>query len=120
MFRERQDLPGDAVAETENRKPNRRKPRSEQFNPRTIKAFLDQYVVGQEKAKMAMSVAVYNHYRRIGEISGQAKTAAVTPDIELDKSNMLLVVKPVPVKRFWPGPWPVCWNCLFALPMLRH
>ena len=91
MFRERQDLPADAVSENEPRKSNRRKPRSEQFNPRTIKAFLDQYVVGQDKAKQAMSVAVYNHYRRIGEISGQAKTAAVTPDIELDKSNMLLV-----------------------------
>jgi ATP-dependent Clp protease ATP-binding subunit ClpX len=91
MFRDRQDLPAEAGAETETRKSSRRKPRSEQFNPRTIKAFLDQYVVGQDRAKQAMAVAVYNHYRRIGEISGQHKVAAATTELELDKSNMLLV-----------------------------
>lgn len=91
MFRDRQDLPAEAGAETETRKSSRRKPRSEQFNPRTIKAFLDQYVVGQDRAKQAMAVAVYNHYRRIGEISGHHKVAAATTELELDKSNMLLV-----------------------------
>lgn len=91
MFRERQDVPTDAGTESENRKSNRRKPRSEQFNPRTIKAFLDQYVVGQDRAKQAMAVAVYNHYRRIGEISGLQKVAAASSELELDKSNMLLV-----------------------------
>lgn len=69
----------------------RKKLRSDQFNPRTIKAFLDQYVVGQDYAKQAMSVAVYNHYRRIGDISSGGKLAAASEDIELDKANILMV-----------------------------
>lgn len=52
--------------------------------PTEIKAFLDEYVVGQERAKKILSVAVYNHYKRIG-IREQ-------PDgIEIQKSNILLV-----------------------------
>lgn len=51
--------------------------------PHKIKASLDEYVVGQEQAKKVMSVAVYNHYKRIA--SGQAK------DIEIEKSNMLMI-----------------------------
>jgi ATP-dependent Clp protease ATP-binding subunit ClpX len=45
---------------------------------------LDQYVIGQEKAKKALSVAVYNHYKRIN-------SASVQDDVELDKSNILLI-----------------------------
>ena len=52
-------------------------------SPRTIRAFLDQYVVGQDRAKKILSVAVYNHYRRV--------QAGPTSDVELDKSNILLV-----------------------------
>ncbi len=52
--------------------------------PREIKAVLDEYVIGQEAAKKALSVAVYNHYKRIGESRRKA-------DIELDKSNILLI-----------------------------
>ncbi|MFM7589417.1 MAG: ATP-dependent Clp protease ATP-binding subunit ClpX, partial [Bacteroidota bacterium] len=59
--------------------------------PRTIKAFLDQYVVGQDHAKVAMAVAVYNHYRRIGEIAGGPAKSTSNNDIELEKSNMLLI-----------------------------
>jgi ATP-dependent Clp protease ATP-binding subunit ClpX len=51
--------------------------------PREIHQFLDQYVVGQDRAKKILSVAVYNHYRRI--------LAGPTSDVELDKSNILLV-----------------------------
>ena len=52
--------------------------------PSKIKKFLDTYVIGQEHAKKAISVAVYNHYKRIIHQSYYS-------DIELDKSNILLV-----------------------------
>lgn len=48
--------------------------------PREIKAYLDQYVVGQEEAKKALSVAVYNHYKRL-----------LHPEAEIGKSNILLI-----------------------------
>ena len=52
--------------------------------PQEIKAFLDQYVIGQEEAKRSLSVAVYNHYKRLlQEISND--------DVEIEKSNILLV-----------------------------
>ena len=52
--------------------------------PSQIKEELDQYVIGQEKAKKTIAVAVYNHYKRID-------VAAGSDDVELDKSNILLV-----------------------------
>ena len=51
--------------------------------PREIHAVLDQYIIGQEKAKVALSVAVYNHYKRIYFGGGE--------DVELQKSNILLM-----------------------------
>jgi len=54
--------------------------------PREIKSILDQYVIGQELAKKALSVAVYNHYKRIN-----AAGTAREDDVELDKSNILLI-----------------------------
>ncbi len=54
--------------------------------PREIKGILDQYVIGQEQAKKALSVAVYNHYKRIN-----ATGIAKEDDVELDKSNILLI-----------------------------
>ncbi len=52
--------------------------------PQTIKAALDEYVIGQEGAKKALAVAVYNHYKRVQ--SGRAGA-----EVELDKSNILLL-----------------------------
>lgn len=52
--------------------------------PAEIKNILDKYVIGQEKAKKAMSVAVYNHYKRIN-------SDIVTDDVELQKSNILMI-----------------------------
>jgi ATP-dependent Clp protease ATP-binding subunit ClpX len=51
--------------------------------PREIREILDQYVIGQEQAKKILSVAVYNHYKRL-------KTLSKNEDIELAKSNILL------------------------------
>ncbi len=53
--------------------------------PREIKAFLDDYIIGQEQAKKILSVAVYNHYKRI-----QVGPAA-SDEVELSKSNILLI-----------------------------
>ncbi|SES69879.1 ATP-dependent Clp protease ATP-binding subunit ClpX [[Clostridium] polysaccharolyticum] len=51
--------------------------------PHLIKASLDEYVIGQEYAKKVISVAVYNHYKRVSE--------GVMDDIEIEKSNMLMI-----------------------------
>lgn len=57
----------------------------ELMKPADIKAFLDQYVIGQDEAKRHMAVAVYNHYKRLmHEQSGEKQ-------IEIDKSNILMV-----------------------------
>jgi ATP-dependent Clp protease ATP-binding subunit ClpX len=53
--------------------------------PSEIKDVLDQYVIGQERAKRTLAVAVYNHYKRINASSGRDS------DVELDKSNILLL-----------------------------
>ena len=55
--------------------------------PVEIKSFLDQYVIGQEEAKKVLSVAVYNHYKRLR--SGLEKPES--SDVEIEKSNVLLV-----------------------------
>ena len=52
--------------------------------PNEIKEYLDQYVIGQERAKRALSVAVYNHYKRV-------KANMLDDDIEIQKSNILLL-----------------------------
>ncbi len=52
--------------------------------PQEIKDVLDQYVIGQEAAKRILSVAVYNHYKRLGHV-------AKPGDVELSKSNILLI-----------------------------
>jgi ATP-dependent Clp protease ATP-binding subunit ClpX len=55
--------------------------------PTEIKAHLDDFVIGQEQAKKALSVAVYNHYKRLR----YKQTHATKGDVEVDKSNLLLV-----------------------------
>ena len=53
------------------------------LKPEEIKAFLDEYVIGQDEAKKVLSVAVYNHYKRI--------LAGKDLDVELQKSNILML-----------------------------
>ncbi len=57
--------------------------------PQEIYEFLEQYVIGQEPAKKALSVAVYNHYKRIRQ--DQVERPSKEPSVELAKSNILLV-----------------------------
>lgn len=56
------------------------------LKPKDIKAYLDDYVIGQERAKRVLSVAVYNHYKRINAVA-----VDYDDDVELQKSNILLI-----------------------------
>ena len=53
------------------------------YKPKEMKAFLDEYVIGQDEAKKVLSVAVYNHYKRI--------TSRKKLDVEVQKSNILML-----------------------------
>ena len=69
--------------------------------PKQIKAFLDQYVIGQDRAKKLLSVAVYNHYKRLLH-----NVLEKTDDgVELEKSN-ILSVPPAPARPCWQKPSP--------------
>ncbi|MFP5251905.1 MAG: ATP-dependent Clp protease ATP-binding subunit ClpX [Actinomycetes bacterium] len=59
--------------------------------PREIFAFLEEYVVGQESAKQSLSVAVYNHYKRIAAAQQLASADAAGDAVEIQKSNILMV-----------------------------
>ena len=63
-------------------------------NPRQIKHALDQYVISQEKAKKVLSVAVYNHYKRVN-------AGHQVDEVELQKSNVLLVGPTRRTFDFW-------------------
>ncbi len=75
-------LCNEILAEEEEREAAEAVPRVP--TPREIKDILDQYVIGQEESKRALAVAVYNHYKRVNH-------HGVLDDVEIDKSNILLV-----------------------------
>ena len=56
------------------------------ISPASIKKFLDEYVIGQDRAKKSLAVAVYNHYKRI-----DAMKSISIDDVELEKSNILMI-----------------------------
>ena len=62
-------------------------------SPKEIKAFLDQYVIGHEKTKKVLSVAVHNHYRRLEAASAKSGDGKADRfgDVEIEKSNILLL-----------------------------
>jgi len=66
------------------REEDRRRQKAESLTPHQIKTALDQYIIGQDKAKKKISVAVYNHYKRI-------KLKREVSDVEVGKSNILLI-----------------------------
>lgn len=63
---------------------NKERPEINLLKPKEIKAFLDEYVIGQEEAKKVLSVAVYNHYKRV-------TVPKDLDDVELQKSNIIMV-----------------------------
>lgn len=85
------------VPRTEPPQKRRSRPASLSLNqipkPREIKNYLDDHVIGQDEAKKVLSVAVYNHYKRLNFV--QAKAAGKTPGdeaaVDLQKSNILLI-----------------------------
>ena len=68
--------------------------------PIEIKEHLDQYVIGQDQAKRTLSVAVYNHYKRLNSKKNNKKS----DDVEIEKSNILMIGETGPAKRFWQKP----------------
>lgn len=77
------DYSKEAIASKRKGKKAGEKSNNSLMKPKEITAFLDQYVIGQDEAKKYLSVAVYNHYKRINHPVGD--------DLELEKSNILLV-----------------------------
>ena len=59
--------------------------------PREIRDFLDSYVIGQERAKKTLSVAVYNHYKRVQALQEPHGRRAEADDVEIGKSNILMI-----------------------------
>ena len=80
------DVCNDIIAD-DNRSEAKTGPRSALPVPQEVKTFLDQYVIGQERTKKKLAVAVYNHYKRV-EIQKQSKNRS---EPELTKSNILLI-----------------------------
>ena len=78
------ELCQDIMNEDEPQEEKGKEKRKKLYTPVEMKAMLDEYVVGQEQAKRALCVAVYNHYKRIGQ-NKQDK------DVELQKSNILMI-----------------------------
>lgn len=77
--------------------PQKRRTRSSNlsFNqipkPREIKKYLDEHVIGQDEAKKVLSVAVYNHYKRLSIIQAKGAKGSTDDAVELQKSNILLI-----------------------------
>ena len=78
------ELCNDIIAEEREKEREFYTGRGKLPTPREIREFLDQYVIGQEQAKKVLSVAVYNHYKRIYSMGASS-------DVELQKSNILLI-----------------------------
>ncbi|MBW6497331.1 MAG: ATP-dependent Clp protease ATP-binding subunit ClpX [Bacteroidales bacterium] len=76
------------VAEEKSLKGKANIPSFKLLKPAEIKKHLDQYVIGQDDAKKVLSVAVYNHYKRIGQNSVKKDKA---DDVEIEKSNIIMV-----------------------------
>jgi ATP-dependent Clp protease ATP-binding subunit ClpX len=79
------------------------------LSPREIYQRLGEWVVGQERARRVLSVAVYNHIKRIGP-------GRDLGDVELEKSNILLIGPPAVARRCWLRRWPASSTCPFASP----
>ncbi len=79
-----------APNESPGTKDTKRNPLKQLPKPMEIKDYLDEYVIGQDEAKKVLSVAVYNHYKRLSLVQGK-KGGRDEDNIELQKSNILLM-----------------------------
>jgi len=77
------------ILEEEFERANEAEERAKLPKPAEIKAYLDQYVIGQERAKKILSVAVYNHYKRV--LSTEYEPKKKKDDVEIQKTNILLI-----------------------------
>jgi ATP-dependent Clp protease ATP-binding subunit ClpX len=77
--------------------PQKRRARSSNLSlnqipkPREIKKYLDEHVIGQDEAKKVLSVAVYNHYKRLSLVQSKGSGKGLDDSVELQKSNILLI-----------------------------
>lgn len=78
-----QETMGDGQAKSAAKKTQEQFAKHKLYKPKEIKAFLDQYVIGQDEAKKVMSVAMYNHYKRLMH--------PPQDDVEIEKSNIIMV-----------------------------
>lgn len=78
-----QDAMGDQKKKEKEQKPATDLSQHKIYKPREIKQFLDQYVIGQDDAKKVLSVAIYNHYKRL--------MMPAQDDVEIEKSNIIMV-----------------------------
>jgi ATP-dependent Clp protease ATP-binding subunit ClpX len=76
-----QEATGDSNKKKESHQDNLKQDKI--YKPREVKEFLDQYVIGQDDAKKILSVAIYNHYKRL--------MLPVMDDVEIEKSNIIMV-----------------------------
>lgn len=67
------------------------RPMKNLLKPSELKEQLDRYVIGQELAKETLAVAVYNHYKRLGIESASPRMQSTSDDVEVEKSNLLLL-----------------------------
>ncbi|MBK0418029.1 ATP-dependent Clp protease ATP-binding subunit ClpX [Leucobacter sp. CSA1] len=78
----------------EERMAEHAEPESTEFSlhkPREIAEFLDQYVIGQDRAKRSLAVAVYNHYKRVRAMQKLTSAEAAAEQVEIAKSNILML-----------------------------
>ena len=90
-----EELMGTSSSPIANDTPSTKNPKDKNFlkelpKPMEIKDYLDEYVIGQDEAKKVLSVAVYNHYKRLSVVQGK-KGDRDEDNIELQKSNILLM-----------------------------
>lgn len=78
-------LAGDYVRDIDRKPSSALEKIESKYTPKDIHAFLDQYIIGQDRAKKLLSVAVYNHYKRVNN------NLEAESDLELEKSNILMV-----------------------------
>ncbi|MGR9108416.1 MAG: ClpX C4-type zinc finger protein, partial [Gammaproteobacteria bacterium] len=67
------------------------RPLQKLLKPAELKVELDRYIIGQELAKETLSVAIYNHYKRLSMENQSAKMRGCDPGVEIDKSNILML-----------------------------